>query len=296
MPSNWLFVDTNFPTFTGEESTDEKISTMQNYMFMLVEQLRYSMQHLDSSNITEIDMDTTKIYSGGTLLQSIIKDNEKFSIIEQNLNEIHAAVYGKDGGSDVVIGEGGIIAQVKGLQEGKYTTVQLIDDGLYVVDEKGGKTQITGGHIKLSGSISFDDFTDEDYEDLVGIAEAASEAVDAVSAIANGTYTGGTFISGKEIYSPTIYAQAFNAVSPDGGGSFNLYGSYIEKQGHYLEIVYGASEGPYIDFGSPGGANAYWKFGSTSFSGNVNFTGDVNFSGEVTGNISGGGTTTAVFK
>lgn len=151
MPSNWLFVDTNFPTFTGEESTDEKISTMQNYMFMLVEQLRYSMQHLDSSNITEIDMDTTKIYSGGTLLQSIIKDNEKFSIIEQNLNEIHAAVYGEEGGSDVVIGEGGIIAQVKGLQGDMKHTLQLTADGASLVDGDGKTVTIKSGWINAEG-------------------------------------------------------------------------------------------------------------------------------------------------
>ena len=180
MPSNWLFVDTNFPTFTGEESTDEKISTMQNYMFMLVEQLRYSMQHLDSSNITEIDMDTTKIYSGGTLLQSIIKDNEKFSIIEQNLNEIHAAVYGKNGGSDVVIGEGGIIAQVKGLQDSVSSTVRLDKYGLLVTGSGKDTVQITGD------AIFFGDPDDDDND---------------------GTLS--SFISKELIASPTIAGAKF---------------------------------------------------------------------------------------
>lgn len=51
MASNWLYIDTNFPAFTGEESTDEKISTIQNYMYMLVEQLRYTLHNLDLSNM-----------------------------------------------------------------------------------------------------------------------------------------------------------------------------------------------------------------------------------------------------
>lgn len=184
MPSNWLFVDTNFPTFTGEESTDEKISTMQNYMFMLVEQLRYSMQHLDSSNITEIDMDTTKIYSGGTLLQSIIKDNEKFSIIEQNLNEIHAAVYGEEGGSDVVIGEGGIIAQVKGLQDSVSSTVRLDKYGLLVTGSGKDTVQITGD------AIFFGDPDDDDND---------------------GTLS--SFISKELISSPTIKGGKFSSTN-----------------------------------------------------------------------------------
>ena len=53
MPSNWLYIDTNFPTFTGEESPNEKITTIQNYMYMLVEQLRYSLHNLDLSNMNQ---------------------------------------------------------------------------------------------------------------------------------------------------------------------------------------------------------------------------------------------------
>lgn len=153
MPSNWLFVDTQFPAFTGEESMEDKISTMQNYMFMLVEQLRYSLHHLDSSNVTDIDMDKTRIYSGGTTLQTIIKDNEKFSAIEQTVAKIHAAVYGEDGESDIVIGAGGIAAQVKDLQ-GR-TKVTLDGSALYVEDAAGNKTKITGDYI----STSFADIT-----------------------------------------------------------------------------------------------------------------------------------------
>lgn len=51
MPSNWLYVDTNFPTFTGKESPNDKINTIQNYLFMLVEQLRYTLHNLDTANM-----------------------------------------------------------------------------------------------------------------------------------------------------------------------------------------------------------------------------------------------------
>ncbi len=53
MPSNWLYIDTNFPTFTGEEETEEKVSSIQNYLFMLVEQLRYSLRNLDMKNMNQ---------------------------------------------------------------------------------------------------------------------------------------------------------------------------------------------------------------------------------------------------
>lgn len=54
MPSNWLYIDTNFPTFTDEEDTEEKVTTIQNYMFMLVEQLRYTLHNLDLSNMNRV--------------------------------------------------------------------------------------------------------------------------------------------------------------------------------------------------------------------------------------------------
>ena len=57
MPSNWLYIDTNFPSFTQKESDGEKIETMQDYLFMLVEQLRYTLHNLDLSNMNKTATD-----------------------------------------------------------------------------------------------------------------------------------------------------------------------------------------------------------------------------------------------
>lgn len=57
MPSNWLYIDTNFPSFTQKESANDKIETMQDYLFMLVEQLRYTLHNLDLSNLNRAAAD-----------------------------------------------------------------------------------------------------------------------------------------------------------------------------------------------------------------------------------------------
>lgn len=57
MPSNWLYIDTNFPSFTQKESASDKIETMQDYLFMLVEQLRYTLHNLDLSNMNKAAAD-----------------------------------------------------------------------------------------------------------------------------------------------------------------------------------------------------------------------------------------------
>ena len=50
MPNSMLDIDTNFPTFTEGQSTDAKLASVQNYLYMLVEQLRYSLRNLDLTN------------------------------------------------------------------------------------------------------------------------------------------------------------------------------------------------------------------------------------------------------
>ena len=46
MPSNLLNADTGFPDLMGNQSTDEKFRMVSDYLYMLLEQLRYSMANL----------------------------------------------------------------------------------------------------------------------------------------------------------------------------------------------------------------------------------------------------------
>lgn len=52
MPSNILTTDTSFPQLTEEQSTDEKFGVITNYLYMLLEQLRYSMANLGGRTST----------------------------------------------------------------------------------------------------------------------------------------------------------------------------------------------------------------------------------------------------
>ena len=53
MPSNILTTDTSFPRLTEEQSTDEKFGVITNYLYMLLEQLRYSMANLGRENFND---------------------------------------------------------------------------------------------------------------------------------------------------------------------------------------------------------------------------------------------------
>ncbi len=45
-------IDAGLPRWSGGESTEEKVSAIQNYLFMLLEELRYLLRHLGKDNFT----------------------------------------------------------------------------------------------------------------------------------------------------------------------------------------------------------------------------------------------------
>lgn len=53
MPANWLYMDAKFPDFDGDISIEDKLAQVQNYLYLLVEQMRYTMQNLDTTNLNQ---------------------------------------------------------------------------------------------------------------------------------------------------------------------------------------------------------------------------------------------------
>lgn len=57
MPSNILTTDTSFPQLSEEQSTDEKFRVITDYLYILLEQLRYSMANLGRENFNDKEFD-----------------------------------------------------------------------------------------------------------------------------------------------------------------------------------------------------------------------------------------------
>lgn len=53
MPANILNADTMFPSFRDGETSDQKLDKVTNYLYMLLEQLRYSLSNLDADNFND---------------------------------------------------------------------------------------------------------------------------------------------------------------------------------------------------------------------------------------------------
>ena len=53
MPDRMHMIDTGFPNFSGYEKTEEKVEAIQNYLFMLLEELRFLLRNLDADNFND---------------------------------------------------------------------------------------------------------------------------------------------------------------------------------------------------------------------------------------------------
>ena len=156
MPSNWLYIDTNFPSFTQKESNGEKIETMQDYLFMLVEQLRYTLRNLDLKNMNKAAMNG--------FLQNIREPiYAKIEDTNKNVNELSITAKGLSArisnaeGSITQLGAtaNGLAAEIKNAK-GDITQLGARADGLAarISSAEGNITQLGATANGLSARIS----------------------------------------------------------------------------------------------------------------------------------------------
>lgn len=50
MPNAWSMIDSSFPTFRGDESYKDQVQALQNYIYLLVEELKYQLANLKTNN------------------------------------------------------------------------------------------------------------------------------------------------------------------------------------------------------------------------------------------------------
>lgn len=53
MPTSFLSADTNFPRLTADQPVEERLGKIQNYLYMLLEELRYTLSNLGEENLNE---------------------------------------------------------------------------------------------------------------------------------------------------------------------------------------------------------------------------------------------------
>lgn len=96
MGSNWLAVDSNFPSFTGKESPTEQIRALHNYLFCLKEQLQYSLNNLTADNWNTDALKSLTDDAKDQLNIGISSMNNHLAQMQNQLNELQKKVVNAD--------------------------------------------------------------------------------------------------------------------------------------------------------------------------------------------------------
>ncbi len=156
MPSNWLYIDTNFPTFTGEESANEKINTIQNYMYMLVEQLRYSLHNLDLRNMNQTAVKQYENYLTEPIYAHIADTDGNVADLQVTAKGLSGRLTDAEGNiNGLQITAQGLSTQISNAQ-GDITKLQVTAKGLStrISDAEGNITTLTATASGLTTSVS----------------------------------------------------------------------------------------------------------------------------------------------
>ena len=209
MPGNILSADTQFPNFAGQESPAEQIRTIRNYLYMLLEQLRYTLNNLDAGNFNTEGLKEIQ----DAISQPILK---QLSDTDGNLAELQVTAAGL--ASRVSSNEGNIsqleqtaqgLSSRVGDAEGNISSLQQTANGLSsrVTSAEGNISSLQQTANGLSsrvsnaeGSISSLSQTASGLETRVANAEGAVSTVSQkVNGVTVTTGYGQTFLAGDRI-------------------------------------------------------------------------------------------------
>lgn len=209
MPGNILSADTQFPNFAGQESPAEQIRTIRNYLYMLLEQLRYTLNNLDAGNFNTEGLKEIQ----DAISQPILK---QLSDTDGNLAELQVTAAGL--ASRVSSNEGNIsqleqtaqgLSSRVGDAEGNISSLQQTANGLSsrVSSAEGNISSLQQTANGLSsrvsnaeGSISSLSQTASGLETRVASAEGAVSTVSQkVNGVTVTTGYGQTFLAGDRI-------------------------------------------------------------------------------------------------
>ena len=209
MPGNILNADTQFPNFAGQENPAEQIRTIRNYLYMLLEQLRYTLNNLDAGNFNSEGLKEIQ----DAISQPILK---QLSDTDGNLAELQVTAAGL--ASRVSSNEGNIsqleqtaqgLSSRVGDAEGNISSLQQTANGLSsrVSSAEGNISSLQQTANGLSsrvsnaeGSISSLSQTASGLETRVANAEGAVSTVSQkVNGVTVTTGYGQTFLAGDRI-------------------------------------------------------------------------------------------------
>lgn len=152
MPGGISMLDTGFPGFAEQASTQEQVTTILNYLYQLMEQLRYTMNNLGEENfntVSLVEMGETITKPLKVSVEDLAGNHAKLSVKADTLSGRVENLSGQ--AAQLQVQANSISASMMGV-EGRVTLVEQNINGLHITSN-GGTTSITGVGIQ-TGTIT----------------------------------------------------------------------------------------------------------------------------------------------
>ena len=91
---SWLNIENSFPTFLDGESPQQQIKKLQDYMFKLTDQLKYSLQNLDTSNWNKAALDKFTEDTASGMLQEVKQFASELTRVQSQAVELSGRISG----------------------------------------------------------------------------------------------------------------------------------------------------------------------------------------------------------
>lgn len=259
MPGSILNADTGFPKFAGTETTEEKLDTVVNYLYMLLEQLRYSMGNLGAENfnanslidlqemITEpvyirLENDEGQLAQVNVTAQGLTARLNNFNGVTGSSVEAQFTATAETLSYKITSSEATTIAEqtVAGI------TLQAIDNSDHTMTSSLkmwlGQTEIASANINLSGLVTFTNLGSSDTTTTIDGGHIKTGTISAITLDSN-TITGGT-ITGATINGGKIASEKMMYYS----GGYNFRRTEISGGRIEYSIVTRNTDTEYQDF------------------------------------------------
>ncbi len=159
MPSNWLSVDNNFPSFTGKENPTEQIRKIHNYLFCLKGELKFMLQNLTADNWNSAEWDKMAKDANNAVLSQVTAMGNQVSELKNLTSQTQARV--SDLSSKVTV-LGGSEAEIRDwlaaldqtavelaeelelLKQAVDAVISFDEEGNPVIGKEGGKLYLMG--------------------------------------------------------------------------------------------------------------------------------------------------------
>ena len=178
MPVSLLNADTSFPSFTEGTSTSEKVDIMMNYLYMLLEELRYTFGNLGTENFNDKSLDELAVTINKPVLVEI-EDSTKGL-----LNKLQITAEGLEALTQSVTEDSEALTQFKTFVSNTYATIKSITNlKTEITEEVNGSVNKT----VIDALTAFEQTVSETYAKISSLAEFKQEVKEEVNGSVNTT-------------------------------------------------------------------------------------------------------------